>query len=73
MRVPRSRRSRRSGSAILSPKDPQLLVTEYVLNQDATPLYREYIQDSRIGATEKAELTAAYRYLQPTGEPIAAI
>lgn len=68
-----SRRAKRSGSSNAPEKDPQLLVTEYVLNMsisclgdiDVTPLYEEYIRDSRLGTLEKAELTAAYRSLHP--------
>jgi len=67
-----SRRAKRSGFSTPE-KDPQLLVTEYVLNMsisclgdiDVTPLYEEYIRDSRLGTQEKAELTAAYRSLHP--------
>ena len=32
-------------------------------DQDVTPLYGEYILDSRLGDAEKAELTAIYRSL----------
>jgi hypothetical protein len=32
-------------------------------DEDVTPLYEEYIQDSRLGDAEKAELTAIYRTL----------
>jgi len=32
-------------------------------DEDVTPLYEEYIQDSRLGDAEKAELTAIYRGL----------
>src|SRR5207245_11094739 len=46
-------------------------LTEYILHmsvtclgdEDVTPLYEEYIQDSRPGDAEKAELTAIYRSL----------
>lgn len=45
---------------------------EYVLhmsitclaNEDISPLYEEYVQDSRLGALEKEELTQAYFTLQ---------
>ena len=47
------------------------ILTEYILHmsvtclgdEDVTPLYEEYIQDSRLGDAEKAELTAIYRSL----------
>ena len=54
-------------------RPPQSLhiLSEYVLHmsvtclgdQDVTPLYEEYILDSRLGDAEKAELTAIYRSL----------
>lgn len=33
-------------------------------NEDVTPLYEEYIKDRRLGAKERAELTAVYRSLR---------
>lgn len=47
------------------------ILTEYILHmsvtclgdEDVTPLYEEYIQDSRLGDAERAELTAIYRSL----------
>jgi len=47
------------------------ILSEYILHmsvtclgdQDVTPLYEEYIQDSRLADAEKAELTAIYRSL----------
>jgi len=47
------------------------ILSEYILHmsvtclgdQDVTPLYEEYIRDSRPGDAEKAELTAIYRSL----------
>jgi len=54
-------------------RPPQSLhiLSEYILHmsvtclgdQDVTPLYEEYILDSRLGDAEKAELTAIYRSL----------
>ncbi len=53
------------------PPDSLHILTEYILHmsvtclgdEDVTPLYEEYIQDSRLGDAEKAELTAIYRTL----------
>jgi hypothetical protein len=60
-------------STSLPEPDPLRLLTEYVLHmsitclgdQDVTPLYEEYVQDSRLGEAERAELTAVYRSLLP--------
>ncbi len=67
-------------SARRAPPASLHLLTEYVLHmsvtclgdEDVTPLYEEYIQDSRLGDAEKAELTAIYRSLHsvpPIGVP----
>ena len=53
------------------PPDSLHILTEYILHmsvtclgdEDVTPLYEEYIQDSRLGDAEKAEFTAIYRTL----------
>ncbi len=58
-------------SARIRPPDSLHILSEYILHmsvtclgdQDVTPLYEEYIQDSRLGDAEKAELTAIYRSL----------
>ncbi len=34
-------------------------------DEDVTPLYEEYIKDSRLGRPEKEELTEVYRSLLP--------
>lgn len=58
-------------SARNPPPDSLHILTEYILHvsvtylgdEDVTPLYEEYIQDSRLRNAEKAELTAIYRSL----------
>ncbi|HEX9340167.1 MAG TPA: hypothetical protein VF992_03215 [Thermoplasmata archaeon] len=65
--------SRRSEDAPAGEPNPHRLLTEYVLNmsitclgdEDVTPLYEEYIKDSRLGRPEKEELTEVYRSLLP--------
>jgi len=55
------------------------ILTEYILHmsvtclgdEDVTPLYEEYIQDSRLGDGEKAELTAIYRSLHSVPSVVA--
>ncbi len=34
-------------------------------DEDVTPLYEEYIKDSRLGRSEREELTEVYRSLLP--------
>ncbi len=34
-------------------------------DEDVTPLYEEYIKDSRLGRLEREELTQVYRSLLP--------
>jgi len=65
------RRMKDAGSAEARSSDSLHILTEYILHmsvtclgdEDVTPLYEEYIQDSRLGDAEKAELTAIYRSL----------
>jgi len=60
-----------AASAEARSSDSLHILTEYILHmsvtclgdEDVTPLYEEYIQDSRLGDAEKAELTAIYRSL----------
>ena len=66
-------RSRRSKIASEGEPDPHRILTEYVLHmsitclgdEDVTPLYEEYIKDSRLGRSEREELTQVYRSLLP--------
>lgn len=75
------RRPRAVVSTSLPGADPLRILTEYVLHMsitclgdhDVTPLYEEYIQDSRLGDAERAELTAVYRSLLPRAEATAAL
>ncbi len=61
--------------------DPLRILTDYVLlmsitclgDLDVTPLYEEYIQDSRLGDAERAELTSVYRSLVSHAEAAAAL
>ncbi len=65
------RRMKDAASAEARSSDSLHILTEYILHmsvtclgdEDVTPLYEEYIQDSRLGDAEKAELTAIYRSL----------
>ena len=65
------RRMKDARSTRAPSSDSLHILTEYILhmsvtclgNEDVTPLYEEYIQDSRLGDAEKAELTAIYRSL----------
>ena len=65
------RKMKDAGSARALAPDSLHILTEYILHmsvtclgdEDFTPLYEEYIQDSRLGDAEKAELTAIYRSL----------
>lgn len=69
-----TRRLKKASKATSNLPDAHRILTEYVLHmsitclgeEDVTPLYEEYMQDSRLGATEKAELTEIYRSLRPS-------
>ena len=68
-----NRRTKKGASMPTARSDPLRILTEYVLHmsitclgdEDVTPLYEEYILDSRLGDAEKAELTAVYQSLHP--------
>ena len=65
------RKMKDEGATRTRPPESLHILTEYILHmsvtclgdQDVTPLYEEYILDSRLGDAEKAELTAIYRSL----------
>ena len=65
--------SRRTKPSAPTEPDRHVLLTEYVLHmsisclgdQDVTPLYEEYMRDTRLGDTEKGELTEVYHTLLP--------
>lgn len=65
------RKLKDAASAQAPSSDSLHILTEYILHmsvtclgdEDVTPLYEEYIQDSRLGVAEKAELTAIYESL----------
>ncbi len=67
----RWRKMKDAESARAPAPDSLHILTEYILHmsvtclgdEDVTPLYEEYIHDSRLGDAEKAELTAIYRSL----------
>ncbi len=74
MRLPSLRRTKATGAA---GPDSQRILTEYVLHmsitclgeEDVTPLYEEYMKDSRLDDTAKAELTEVYQSLHPRTPP----
>lgn len=73
------RKTKGTSLTVVPQADPLRILTEYVLNmsitclgdQDVTPLFEEYLKDSRLGDAEKAELTAVYRSLLPRPSPSA--
>lgn len=66
---------RKTKSSSGGESDRDRILTEYILHmsltclgdEDVTPLYEEYMRDSRLGHLEKVELTEAYHSLLPRG------